>query len=179
MHASLAVLSATNLLYHFPGLLTVMSKAAYGEIEVPQTITAATFRHLVFSPDVIAHSVHFTLASIAVTGVFLTWIAGRGLEAAPFRLLGARIALAATLAQIPSGVALLVLTPTIAQTRLLGADSFALGLFIGSMVSVFFLLQDLSMLAFGDAPPGTTSRCRWILILTVLLMTGALRMSRG
>lgn len=179
LHVGLALLAATNLLYHFPGLLTVMSRAAHGEIELSQPMTPGEFRQLVFSPNVVAHSLHFSLASLAVTGVFATWIAVRRQQVADFQILGARLALAATLLQIPTGIWLLTVTPRLAQARLLGADPWTTGWFIGSMLGAFYLLQNLAALAFGDTSPAVVSRCRWIMIVTVLLMTGTLQAARG
>ena len=77
LHGSLALLAATNLLYHFPPLLTIMTMSAGGEIELAGEVDAATFRQLFSTPNVLAHTLHFWLASVAVSGVVVFWLARR------------------------------------------------------------------------------------------------------
>ncbi|MCH7729496.1 MAG: hypothetical protein IH991_23915, partial [Planctomycetes bacterium] len=66
----LPLMAGTNLLYHFPGLFAIISKLSYPSAGV-EPIGSADFRGLMFSSEVMARSVHFWLASLAVTGVVL------------------------------------------------------------------------------------------------------------
>ena len=74
-HASLAVLTATNLLYHFPLLMTVLRLAANGEIDVHSPVDSAGYRRLAFSEEVLSHSAHVWIASFAVAGVYTMGLA--------------------------------------------------------------------------------------------------------
>ena len=178
-HAGLAVLSATNLLYHFPILLTVMSRCASGEIAVDEHVNAAMFRALAWQPNVMAHAVHFWLASIAVSGVFLFWLVRKEEEAESFLVLGARVALVATALQLPVGLWLLFVTPQEAQTRLVGGDALTSGLFVVSLFCAFYLLQNLASIAFGEVSERLLKRSAALLIVTVVLMSGTLHLIRG
>lgn len=178
-HACLAVLSATNLLYHFPGLLTVMSKVAHGEFNVTEPLDPASFRKLMFSADVVAHAVHFTLASLAVSGLFLSWLVRKDAERLVFDRTGARLSVAATALQLPVGLWLLAVTAPAPQNRLLGGELLTTSFFVASMLSAFYLLQNLAVLAFGDEDSRLATRCRWLMFLTVLMMSATLHVARG
>lgn len=176
--ALLPVLSATNLLYHFPPLLTVLTKTAHGELTVTEPVTAAIFRTLVYTPNVLAHTLHFCLASVAVSGVFLFWLVRRSSSADRFYVLGARVALGATLLQVPVGLWLLVVTPAASQARLLGQHGLATGLFLSALICAFYLLQYLGTLALGDVEKKAVDRATLLLLACVLLMSGTLHFLR-
>ena len=141
LHRSLAVLSATNLLYHFPPLLTVMAQTSRGRYQIDEPVTAAAFRRLIYTPEVLAHTSHFLLASIAVSGVFLWWLARRLDEPKPMYVQGARVALLATVLQIPAGIWLLTVIPAAAQSRLLlgGSGAGRIRLFILAFLQISLL----------------------------------------
>jgi len=179
LHAGLAVLSATNLLYHFPPLLTVMTQAATGEIVVTQAVDAATFRKLALNPNVMAHTVHFWLACGAVSSVFLFWLVRKLERPEPYFALGGRIALGATLLQIPTGCWLLIVCPPALQSRLTGGHVIATSLFIASLVCVFLLLQNLATLVIGEADRKPARKATIYMAATVILMTGALHYLRA
>lgn len=71
----LAFLSATNLLYHFPILLVIFSRIVSGEDAGDLPLTSAEFRARIVNATVLARSLHFWLASIAVSGVGLMLVA--------------------------------------------------------------------------------------------------------
>lgn len=179
LHAGLAVLSATNLLYHFPPLLTVMTKVAGGEMTVTEDVGAAAFRQLAFTPNVLAHSLHFWLASFAVSGVFLFWIARPVSEYYRLCMTGARVAFAATALQLPAGLWLMFTTPPADQSKLVGGNAIASGLFLTSMISAFYLVQNLAALAFGDEDQKLPRRSALLLLATVVLMSGTLHLLRA
>ena len=177
-HGALGLLSATNLLYHFPTLLTVMSKSARGELELSGAVDPASFRLLAFRPEVIAHSVHFWWASIAVSGVFLFWLVKDNEQSQTTVLTGARFACFATAMQIPTGLCLLMVTPPDSQSRMVGGDPLPTALLGASVFCAFYLLQNLAAVSFGDIEKKLTRRCSWLLILTVLLMSATLHLIR-
>lgn len=179
LHGVLALMAATNLLYHFPPLLTVMSRVACGEIAVTEEVDAAAFRSLFYTPNVLAHTLHFWWASIAVSGIFLFWLTRRSEDSRPFVLVGARVALAATALQLPTGLWLLFVTPPESQSRMVGGDSLATGLFVASLISAFYLLQNLATLALGEIEQNLPKRCGWLLLATVVMMTGTLHLLRA
>ena len=176
-HSLLAVLSATNLLYHFPPLLTVMVKAAHGEIELTEPITAATFRQHAFAPDVLAHMLHFWWASVAVAGVFLFWLVRKDNNAQRYWTSAARIGLVATLLQIPTGMWLLFVSPPKVQLRLMQGDWGTLMLLF-SLGAAFYLMQALSSIALGDPDAKSVRRCTILMLATIVLMTGTLHFAR-
>jgi len=175
-HAGLAVLTATNLLYHFPSLMTVLSNVAAGDIEVTSHVDSRAFRTLIYSPNVLAHSLHIWIASFAVSGVYLFFLARKLDAPRPIFVTGARIALAATLAQIGSGFWLIIAIPPHQQSQLLGGNLWATGLLLLSMLAAFQLLQLLATLALGDFEEGLPKRIFKMMVVTVVLMSGTLHM---
>lgn len=177
-HAALPILSATNLLYHFPTLLTVMSKSARGDLELTGPVNATVFRQLAFRPEVMAHSVHFWLASVAVSGVFCFWLARDLNKRDEVWMTGARFALAATVLQFASGIWLLFATPAQSQSRIIGGEALPSLLFLASLFCAFYLLQNLATLALGEVHAKLPKRCAILLGATILLMTGTLHILR-
>jgi hypothetical protein len=178
LHWLLPLLSATNLLYHFPPLLTVMAKSARGEFSVAGPyVDAIQFRQQASASDVLAHTFHFWLASLAVAGVYWMRMASSPHAPASPRA-GACLALFASLAQIPTGAWLLVVLPERSRALLLGADAWGTALLVLSLLAGFYLVQNLAAAALGATTSEDRRRITWLLILTVLLMTGALRRIR-
>lgn len=170
----LAWIAATNLLYHFPPLFSMIAAARAGRFG-HETVNSALFRALMTRDEVPALSLHFGLASLAVSGIALLVFANRqaaGEAATRIATWGARIALVATLLQIPVGIWLVVSVPLSAQRRLLGGDWLATALLVASLMLTLSLLQQLLSLAFGD--PSRVLRVRAVatLLLIVCLMSG-------
>jgi hypothetical protein len=174
----LSILSATNLLYHFPTLFTLIAKAHAGRIEATGRIDSAAFRRLIGESDVLAMTAHFGLASIAVSGVALVvfaWYRGDQAESERVAVWGARTALASTVLQIPVGTWLLLAVPRIPQQRLMGGDWVGSSLFILSMAGVLALLHLLAAVAFGNVTRQSMLRAIQGMLLVVVLMTGVLQ----
>jgi len=76
----LALLASTNLLYHFPLLLVVFARIASGVDSGDTPLTSADFRQRIVDSTVLARSLHFWLASVAVGGAALMAAAARGLK---------------------------------------------------------------------------------------------------
>lgn len=178
LRASLALLAATNLLYHFPTLLLVVSEMNAGYLQQPAEVDAKLFRELMSEPSVVARSVHFLLASFAVTGVSVVAYGARlqrdevtsddGQRVAKW---GAWIALVPTLLQILVGIWVVSVLPPTMQQRLLGGDLFAAGMFAGSIVLALYLTQQLAVVAMGDTSAVQLKRAVWLMLAVVVLMT--------
>jgi hypothetical protein len=181
----LALLASTNLLYHFPPLFVVAAKLATGEAQNLGAINDKSFPRLIWQGEVFALSVHFGLASLAVTGMLLSMysLAERREDAPeeqPARAAawGGGLALAATLLQIPVGVWLLMETPVLRQTSLLGGDLVGTSLLGAGVLAAVALLHHLAGMAMGDSRRPLVLRTAVLLLGVILLMTAALRWSR-
>jgi len=182
LRASVAILAATNLLYHFPTLFLVMSEVQAGHLDRPAAITADNFRDLMTQGFIVARAVHFWLASFAVTGVslicFARWIQRTADEteaAARVAVWGARIALVPTLLQILVGVWVLSVLPPVEQQRLLGSDLIAASLLGASLITALWLMHQLSSVAMGETSPRALSIVIGTTVVVVVLMTAAAR----
>ncbi|MBP86141.1 MAG: hypothetical protein CMJ64_05410 [Planctomycetaceae bacterium] len=180
--AAIALLAATNLLYHFPTLLLVVSEMNAGYLEQPKAVDAALFRTLMSQPSVLARSFHFVLASLAVTGITLVAHGARlkrqaETEANGHRLAiwGGRIALVPTLLQILVGIWVLAVVPPAMQQRLMGGDMLASGLMACSIIGAPYLMHQLSAVALGDTSPRQLKLAVWTMIAVVVMMTATAR----
>jgi hypothetical protein len=196
----LAVLASANLLYHFPPLLVLIDTLAYQRPDWPDTITPVVFRRLLLEGGVAARSLHHVVAALAVAGVATMMLATRrGLCISPPKITlpetstpettmsesnapagivwGARIALAATLVQIPVGLWLLLETPE--RDRLLGGDALGTGLLLAAITATFVLLHHLTAAATGDAGRRHVVWSAGLLVAVVILMDGTLARTRG
>lgn len=182
--ATLAVLAATNLLYHFPVLFIVISEVAGGYLDVPEQVDAAIFRSLMQEDSVLARSVHFWVASFAVTGVALIgygkWLLRKDEQketGSRIAVWGARIALVPTLLQILVGVWVLSALPPMMQRRLMGSDLLVASAFGLSLIGALWLMHQLSAVAFGDTRPRTLQLAIHLMYAVVILMTFTSRLA--
>ena len=186
LHAVVAVLATTNLLYHFPPLMIVLGNlASRPELALESVVTRPVFRGLLLRADVLAQVAHFVVASVAVSGVALMLLANRkhvrhetGEAADRLVAAGARIALAATLAQLAVGLWVLVQLRSEARWALLGDDWLAGGIFFVAVLAAFGLLHSLSAVALGDVRGPAVHRAALLLLAVVLLMTATLSRTR-
>jgi hypothetical protein len=177
--ALLIVLASTNLLYHFPLLLIVISDTTAAPLAFG-AVDGEAFRQLAASGSVISRAMHFTLASVGVAAVALMAFTSRQAQKdatnrAPWEKLlvqAGRLALAAVVVQLPIGVWLVTqLTPS-RQRQLLGSDPLAATLLAAAIAATLWLLHLLSAVALGETSHRSTNRAVGVMILTVLLMTG-------
>jgi len=180
-HSLLAVLSSTNLLYHFPPLLAAIALAA-ARPDLADELAGATTIGWLKQPEILSRSVHFYLASLAVAGVALMGLGLRALrqatdEASTRRLIvaGARVALIPTLAQLLVGMWVVLALPRTAQDAVLGGDGMATGLLGAGILASLALMHCLSSPALGEVDRRLVVRAMLLLALVVLLMSGALR----
>ena len=184
-HGFLAVMASTNLLYHFPPLLTIFSLASRGALPTRGPIDAHSFRQLLVSGEIAAKSLHFVGAAFVVTGIAVMWLAHRESrigsspqssqsDAQTTIRLGAWFALLATFVQFPLGVWIIAELPIIAQQRLLGLALLDTGLIGSALVLSLLLMHHLAAAAWGETQPGMIRRCVLLVSLVVLLMTGTM-----
>lgn len=175
------VLAATNLLYHFPVLFGVIANVSAGYSQAADVVDAAAFRGLMVQHAVLAKTVHFGVASVAVTGMVLAawalWQA-RGKDSAADVLnagaWGARIALGATIVQLPVGLWVVASLPRSVRLEVLGGDIVAAVLLGLSVLGSFALLQQLAAAAFGEANRRTLGASIGLMALVVVMMTAVL-----
>ena len=185
VHALLAFLTATNLLYHFPVLLTMISVVSTREDLAGQTIDLAIYRQLLVDPEIASRSIHVVLASFAVTGIYLmafgiTLSRNESLRDGAPRVArwGARVALLPTLVQLGVGTWALMMLPSVARKGFMGRDAIATSLFMLSLVAMFAMMHLLGAVAFGKGDRKQIVRAMIAMTVTVLLMTGTARRVR-
>ncbi|MEW4456106.1 hypothetical protein AB1L30_25805 [Bremerella sp. JC817] len=178
----LAILSATNLLYHFPTLFTILGLIARGEVSVDAPVDSGEFRTLLIQGEVIWFTLHFWFASFAVSGMVAGMIAlaklpedqREGTAGAAFT-----IALIATLLQIPVGFVLTTTLNSTQQSRLMGEDPVCTAMFAVSLFLALWLMHLLASLAFFDRSWRKVYMASATLGGTILLMTATMLLSRG
>lgn len=199
------LLASLNLIYHFPPLFIMLGvlstrPEAWGE--------PARFTTLLADPEVLARLAHHLLAAVVVTGTAMAWLAatgrlerpksdrdagaGRGdpsqpsaeqrgasaADALPAAVWGGRMAVAALLLQVLSGIMLVAEMPASSQQAILGHDALAAGLFAAALVAVFFVLPRLAATALGHVNPRHLTGSLWLVIAVMLLMTAAQQRTR-
>ncbi|HEX9595970.1 MAG TPA: hypothetical protein VF982_03750, partial [Anaerolineales bacterium] len=189
LHGLLAVASTTNLLYHFPPLLTVLGElAARPRLTAEETITHAVYRQLMLRPEVLAQVAHFAVAAAAFAGWALMCVAHYSRESRvesqepeesrqgydSLISAGAWIALAASLAQLAVGLLVLVELPIGSRGMLLGNDWLSASLFFVAIMATFALLHVLAMVALGDTRGSVVQRSSLLMLAVVVLMAGTL-----
>jgi len=181
LHRTLAILAATNLAYHFPMFFVIFSKLRdSGQLENP--VTAEEFRQLIFNGEVVARSLHYVLASVAMTGVMVMLMALRRYQqeedetAPPQRLaiISARAALVATLLQLPVGYWVLMEAAPGDREKIMGGDWWAGGLMLAGILSAVMVLHTLAAVSLGESERKRIRAAAAWMLLTILLMVGLL-----
>jgi hypothetical protein len=181
----IAVLAATNLLYHFPILFAVADRLASTGQTQGEQITGAAFRRLMVEGEAPALAVHVTLASVAMAGIMLLGLSLRWLkrgETAPAKRIavwGGRIALLPTVLQAPVGLWTLATMPADAQSSLMGESAVGTLLLAGSLLAAFWLVNDLVKVAMSEVSRSLLIRVMAAMLVTVLLMTAMQRQTRA
>ena len=178
-----AALSATNLLYHFPPLMYVISQMVRNGQTTGEPIDAALFRQKLVDVHLAAHTTHFWLASVAVSGlvpILDYWHRTRNTTVSSHAALSSgRIALAASVLQIPVGIWVLATSPTMMGARLLGGQVPASLAFGGAVLMALSMMHRLANIAFGDLNRRALLVTCCLMGAVVFLMTLALQFSRG
>lgn len=175
---SIALLHGTNLLYHFPPLFAVAGKLYETEQTAGETIRGAQFRHLAWSGEAPALTIHVVLASVAVAGVMLLGLALHWMrhdeppaDISKVAVWGSRWALGASLVQLPVGLWTLTVLPADSQSGLMGNQLLGTTLFIAAMLAVFWLLRELASVALGETTRPAMIRTMSAMLVVVGLMT--------
>ncbi len=176
VHALFACLATTNLLYHFPPLMSAMSLLAdRPELILEETITRPLLRPVLMSPTVISLSVHFALASLAVTGVALMVLGLRfGEQGKMITAFGGRIALVSTLLQLVVGVWVIMEVPAGVRNGIMGNDPLTALMFGVSLFGVFGVMLTLAGVSLGQCNAAAVRRTTLLMGIVILLMVGVL-----
>jgi hypothetical protein len=188
----LALISASNLLYHFPPLMAVVGRIAneprWAEEAV---ITRRMLVHMSLRPEILSLWVHFGLASVAVAAIAAIAIvnlpaSGATADADPSvdarnRLTRglAGIALAASALQLPVGGWLLAASEVGMRDALLGEDLPATVSFLAGVLATMALLQALAAVMMGDTTAAIRRRTLLLTLTVVVLMAAALSLGRA
>ncbi len=178
----LMTLAVTDVVYHFTPLFAIIGVYSTrpdswnGEVR---------FIAGMFDAEVMAIVVHFLLASLAVSGLAVAWLATNPKDTASLNInsrksavFGARVALAATLAQIGSGIWLTAAVPTSARDRMMGDDLLVTVLFALALVAAFALMHRLAALAMDEINGRSVRIAAAWLYAVILLMTAAHQLVR-
>ena len=193
LFALVGLAAASNMLLQFHALMTAIAHIAATE-PIGEDIGPGAFRELIFTPHLMSRWLHIWMASFATTGLFVSWYAlrvasnelgeqeddntaGDPLQSAV--ACGGRVALAATLLQIPLGMWLLLNSPQAEQSRLMGGDWLATGLFLASLIAAIALMHQLAAIALGSGDSRNIKIASVTLVLTILFMSATLLLARG
>ncbi len=175
----LALLSGTNLLYHFPFLFTVL--ADLSEVE---PVSSARFRELIVSGPILSRAVHIILACFAVTGTAWIWLAtrwvkqGREHEAAVLAKWGGMLAMGPTMLQLVVGMWIVTQMNRTQQMTIMGTHLLASLAFVVSIVLALWLMHLTAAVAFGRGGPGKWKTTLAVMLVVVVLMSYVTRATR-
>ena len=181
----LLLFTATNLLYHFPPLFLVASRLSDAGEATGLPVTPALFRQEMARGEVAALTAHFTLASLAMTGVMLLGLALRvkrrgGTDDDYGRLArwGGWIGLIPSLLQLPVGLWVLATISAALQSRLMGSHFVATGCFLVGLLGALWLMRELAAIALGERERSQLIRTMVLMVAVVALMTAAQQLAR-
>ena len=173
----IAVLAATNLLYHFPILFSVAAHLVDAGQTSGGRIGGAEFRRLMIAGDAPALAIHVVLASLAVSGVVLLGLAlrsqrhGNEAEAAKLARWGGRWALVPSLLQLPVGLWTLAMLPAATQSQIMGESTLGTLLLVAALGAALWLLNELVHISMGEMNRPLLVRAMTAMLVTVTLMT--------
>ena len=186
LHHCLAVLAATNLLYHFPPLFTIFAQLHSAQLEFDGPIDSHAFRSLLLSAEVATPTLHHWLASVATTCVYVQLqcvgcCRPRTATAEKERLVVvlARVTLLVTLLQIPVGLWFLTVLPAGQQTLLFGENWYCAIWFVVGLLGTLGLIHRLLTVAWGEVSRTHVIRTAWWLLLVTVSMSMTLVGVRG
>lgn len=167
--SALLVLGGLDLVYHFPPLFVGIGALVSRPDDWAGQVR---FVQLLVDPQVASLVIHFILAATASGGVGLMLLAraGEGGSAETIVRSGGWLTLAATLAQLPVGVLVLINLPSLERDALLAADPAAGLLFALAMVASLGLLQRAASIGLGETEPRAVRTAAVLFALVVLLM---------
>src|SRR4051812_48598410 len=137
-------LAATNLMYHFPPLFAVISVLSARPHEWTGEVRFVSW---MAEPEVLARTLHFVLASFAMTGLaVMAYALKMPAETDPrdrrrISSWGGWLALVPSLCQLLVGMYVLLELPDESRDRLLGGDLPGTALFGGSILATLVLFH--------------------------------------
>lgn len=179
-----AVVAASNLLYHVPFLMSVAARLHRSGEVTGEVLRGAAFRRIMLEGQTPALVVHVALASVAVAGVALLMIASRrqsdGSETDTARLVryGAWWALVPSLAQLPVGLWVLSVLPADVQAQIMGNSTVGIIVFLAALGAALWLLSTLANLALGEISPSLVRKAALAMFVTVVLMSAVQHLAR-
>lgn len=179
------LLLGTNLIYHFPFLLLILSRVAHAPPETASAsmISSAEFRSLMMADDILPRAVHFIVASFAVTGAWLFWRADHRKdeqEREAWIRWGGHLAMGPTMLQIFVGGWIVMRLPSRGVRAVMGDDLIATSLLVASVVLAFWLMHLFSVIAIGRSSRGDRRQALIVLAVVIIAMCGvSQRLSRS
>jgi len=186
----LGLAATTNVAYHFPTLFAGLSVLSTRPTQAGGTVR---FVSLLVDAEVLARTAHFLVASVAVAGTVLSWLAAQAsprqstddsaktnptTAAELLRRRGSQIALFATLLQWPIGIGVLLTLPDRSRDGLLGDDLTTAAMFGISLGAVVVLMHRLAAAAFGRVSRREASVTLAWLGMTIIFMTAVRHYAR-
>jgi hypothetical protein len=180
-----ALIAASNLLYHFPPLMAVIGQLASDpRWATERSIPRPVMMRLWARPEILALWAHFALASLAASAIVCLWpLPGSDSNDVPqdnlrFVRCLAAVALVASLLQVPVGVWMLLSAGAPARNAVLGGDPASSASLIAGILAAIALLRGLASIALGESAPAVRRRTVYLLVVTVVLMSATLTISR-
>ncbi len=186
-HAAIGVFAATDIIYHFPPLFSAVVVLSTRPASWGQPLDYAELLAVLTGPETLSRVAHLLTAGLAVTALAITLLAARDGAASnasdddggarphgpSLTVRAGRLALLATVAELPLGLAVLFAAPAAARGALLLGDTTATLLFGAAMLVMLALLHHLAAIALGDAQRSVVNRSAGLMVLMVLLMVAA------
>ena len=156
-HALLALVGATNLLYHFPPMMIAQNMlTSHPELIAESQITRSALLPLLWTPYVVAKTLHVWGAGTIVASVCLLFVISnsikREVEQSYVRW-SASVGLAGTGAQLLTGIAVLLLLTGDQAQQLTGASIVATAIFLIGVLLTFHVMLHMARLAIRPTPP--------------------------
>ncbi len=180
LHRGIAIAAATNLMYHFPPLLTLMADHVRLGQAGNEAITSAEFRSLSWSAPILAKSIHFALASLIVSaacGILPVRRVGQPIVLEPTSLIqrtAATMVAVGLAIELLVGMWLVVLASPAEQSAMMGGDLMTSGCLIGGVMGSLLALQLAAGIALGDVETSRHWKCSaafGMVIIVVLAMS--------
>lgn len=176
-HAVIAWVGATNLLYHFPPLMTAQNLlAAEPSLVAEQQISRPDVLVVMRSPVVLAKTAHIWGASLLVAAIslLLSIVQRDSTACCALIRVGVWVALVGVVAQWLSGIVTVALLPAEAARRLIAQPGAAI-LMVLSVLTSTYLLQQLVSATLCSVASIRPRRLAWITSIAMLLMSLAAR----
>lgn len=169
MHRAIAIIAATNLLYHFPSLFYAVSEIVHQRLE-SQLPEGELVRTVFLSAASFARMVHFAIAS--VFAVCIWGLIKTRSDAGTKQL--TKLALLTVTLQLLSGFWLVLELPTTLQRDIMGGQPLVLALFGGGLLAAVYVMMQLVELVANRHE----STLRWrVIVNSMLLMLSMIAIS--